>query len=504
MNKSLRLRLTIVAALFTGGILSLFLYIGWEHLKVQRHRDVDPVLSPLVHKTCMQISSPDDWDRILPQLESSFPFDLPSEGDPIHILLVDHREKEIIYRNSDILLSAITLSSYLPSEQAVENFDKTFTSNSNLRSPTQLEPIIFVPPIDTIALNGIPHRLISCSNPRYTLIMAASTNHINAPIENTLDLTLVAAPIFVLIVAAITWLIIAHALKPLTNIAQTSRKIIEGSLNERVQLKGDESSEIIEVVKIINEMIDRMERNYHQAARFSADASHELKSPLAALQGTLELALQKTDSLPDMENAVFTAYEETQKLKQIINSLLMLTRIDSGSIEADIKDVNVSVLCEELCEDTEILSEEKGIHFLKQIEQDVHLNLDPTLLRQVLNNLLTNALKYNEENGSIACRLYKRNGVECIDVENTGPAIPEDRKDSIFKRFVRLDKARSQKHIKGFGLGLNIASELARINNSKLELVQSHGGVNIFRITLPKDVPLPKQEDEPQIPAGDN
>lgn len=485
MNKSLRLRLTVVAVLFTGVLLSVFLWLGWRHLQVQRHRDVDPVLSPIVHKSCMQISSPDDWDRILPQIQSTFPFDITQDDDSIHILLVDHIRREIIYKNSNGLLGAMSLENYLPSEQTIENFNATFSASPEFRSPSQLEPIIYVPAIDTLAIDGVPHRLVSCSNPRYTLIMAASTDHINAPIEKTLDLTLIAAPIFVLIVGALTWLLIAHALYPLKNIAVTSRKIIEGSLTERVELAGNESSEIIDVVQVINEMIDRMERNYHQAARFSADASHELKSPLAALQGTLELALQKPDELPNLQEAVITAYDETQKLKQIIQSLLMLTRIDSGSIEADIKDVNVTHLAEELCEDAEILAEESNITFHKEIPENFHRDLDPTLLRQVLNNLLTNAVKYNIPNGAIACRVYNRQGLDYIDVENTGPLIPEDRKESIFKRFVRLDKARSQKHIKGFGLGLNIASELARINGCKLELAQSKKGVNIFRIILP-------------------
>lgn len=485
MLSSLRARLTLTSVLFIGVVLLIFLYIGWKQLRVQRQRDIDPILTPIIYDACMRISSVDDWRELKPKLEKSFP-DIFKSDKPMHIMLVDHRNKTSIDLNSTELLDKLSLVEHLPSRDLLRKFDKQYAARDHYHVNSAHQPLIFLPPIETVELAGVPHRVISCSSPLYTLIVAASIDHVNAPIQRTLNIMLVAAPVIAIIMGGLCWFLVGRAMRPLKNINATARYIIEGRLSERIDQSTQESQEIKETVVILNDMFERMERNFLQASRFSSDASHELKSPIAALQGTLEIALRHTDNPDSMIEALGTAYEEVQKLKQIINSLLTLTRIDSGSIEANIKKTCISALVSELCEDSQLIAEDCDIRFSAFITPEIYIDLDPTLLRQVLSNLLSNAIKYNHPEGTVTCTLHRYHEDYVIDVENTGPHIPEENKENIFKRFVRLDRARSQKHVKGFGLGLNIASELARINRCSLKLVYSENKKNLFRITLPQ------------------
>ena len=202
------------------------------------------------------------------------------------------------------------------------------------------------------------------------------------------------------------------------------------------------------------------------------------------MQGEVETALSSCDPGSEVENNLLSVQREAQRLKTITGSLMMLAQVDSGNLVTRRRTISLSEEIEALCEDAEILCEQKELTLSSEIQRNIKFETDPDLLRQALQNLISNAIKYNEEGGKVSVLLERAEEEIVISVANTGAGIPEDERDKIFNRFHRGDKARSR-NIDGFGLGLNLAQEIIRMLGGDLSLARATFEITKFEVKFP-------------------
>jgi heavy metal sensor kinase len=277
------------------------------------------------------------------------------------------------------------------------------------------------------------------------------------------------------------WAVSNQALKPLRGLAGAIERVSARGLNERVpEESGD--PELRRLTQQFNAMMTRLEASFAQAARFSADAAHELKTPLAILQGHLEEAVRNEPAGSERQASMSKLLEEVQRLKTIVGKLLLLSRADAGRLSLSTAPVDLSEIVEEVCEDSRILA--PSLNIAAEIEPGVGTNADEALLRQALQNLSSNAIKYNVKGGKVRCRLRKKGDSAVFTIWNTGKPIPESDRDRIFDRFHRVDASRSRK-VGGAGLGLALAREIARAHGGDLTLEPPKDGWVGFRLVLP-------------------
>ena len=230
-------------------------------------------------------------------------------------------------------------------------------------------------------------------------------------------------------------------------------------------------------------MMDRLQRSFKQATRFSADASHELKTPLAIMQGEIENAIQEARPGSKEQQVLGNLLEETQRLKTITSGLLMLARADAGQLRPSLQNVDLSAMLEGLMEDARMLANGARLDFETKLPTGVMVRADPGFLRTALLNLLVNAVKYNEAGGRVEVVLESLGAQVRVTIGNSGPGIPERDQALVFSRFHRADAAR-QRTVDGLGLGLSLAREMVRAHGGELVLQESRPGWTSFVLTL--------------------
>lgn len=319
-------------------------------------------------------------------------------------------------------------------------------------------------------------------NPYFTIIVGSdlSAYHKDAKAYGTLFI--VAISIALMLLAGGGWIVAHRALAPVRSIAQTTASITAHGLHKRIPYAGT-TSEFQELIHVINDMLDRLETSFSQAARFSADAAHELQTPLTILQGLLDDAVRNAVDGSEEQLRSNNLLEEVQRLKVIVQKLLILSQADAGQLRLLTEPVNLSQLAEEIIEDIAIIAPH---HSLEQhLSPDIWVIADPELLRQVIQNLASNAVKHNIDNGMVRFTLKTDHKMAILDVENTGTPIPLDEQKRIFDRFYRVDKSRSHK-TPGAGLGLALAKEITQALQGRLSMkTDPERGLIIFRLQIP-------------------
>lgn len=326
-------------------------------------------------------------------------------------------------------------------------------------------------------------RLGMMGNADTTLVIGLNTRHAAAELDQLRNRFLLALPAALGLVALGGWFVAGRALRPLRAIADTAECVTASGLDQRIPAS-DEDPEISRMIVTLNRMMDRLERSFQQAIRFSADASHELKTPLAIMQGELENALQ--ESAPgSREQQVFgNLLEETQRLKTITSGLLLLARADSGQLKLSLETVDLSKMLADIIEDARVLGEESRISLVGKMDGGIIVRADPSLLWNAIMNLFVNAVKYNEADGRIESTLSAENGKTILTICNTGPGIPEEDQTRIFTRFHRADTSRNRR-VDGVGLGLNLSREIVRAHGGDLVLQECRPGWTCFEVTMP-------------------
>ena len=289
-----------------------------------------------------------------------------------------------------------------------------------------------------------------------------------------------------LLLAALGGLLLAHrAMKPVLGITKTANEISARGLGQRISEEGLVNDELGQLTQVLNSMLERLESSFEQTARFSADASHELNTPLAIMQGELESALQRKVLSAEDERLLCNLIEEIQRLKTITRSLLLFSRSDAGTLQLEKKSIDLSEMIRALVDDIRSLDAAGDLTFEVEIEEGMTVGGDQTLLRQAFYNLLKNAVHYNFANGHVEFALFQTPGKIVGRISNTGPGISQSNQAKIFDRFFRADTSRTRSH-DGFGLGLPLAREILRAHEGDIVLLQSDSEKTTFEIELPR------------------
>jgi heavy metal sensor kinase len=292
-----------------------------------------------------------------------------------------------------------------------------------------------------------------------------------------------ALPLAVLVAALGVWWITRKALQPLREVAAAAEQIDAKALNRRLP-QPRVQDEVGRLVQVLNHTFDRLERSFEQATRFSSDASHELKTPLTIMRGEIESALKAEVDNPRIESLLDGLLAETQRLCDIVEKLLLLSRADAGALTLRKEILDFSSVCHELVEDAEILATPKRINTEFEISSEVEVWADESYLRRMLLNLLDNAIKYNVEGGALSISLTRSGALALFRIGNTGPGIPNGQENRVFERFYRADLSRSS-DTGGSGLGLSICREIVAAHGGQMWLEQPRSGWTAFAVTLP-------------------
>jgi heavy metal sensor kinase len=338
-----------------------------------------------------------------------------------------------------------------------------------------------MPVYATLNANGNAWRIAAMGSEQFTMIIGKNLAELHTELGRYRNAFLIAAPTALLLLFAAGLLLARQALQPVQIIAQTTGSITAQRLSQRVSYTST-AREFQHLIQVINGMLERLEQSFQQASRFSADAAHELKTPLTILQSQIEHALQ-TASDASPEQQTYTAWlEEVQRLKAIVRKLLLLAQADSGRLQMTLTRVNFSELVESAVDDIQIIAPQLSLR--TEIAKDVSLEADADLLNQVLRNLTSNAVKFNENKGQIEMQLQQLSGVAALTVANTGQTIPPEDFERVFQRFYRADKSRGRQ-VDGVGLGLSLSREIARAHRGDLILQNTRPGWTEFVLTLP-------------------
>ncbi len=324
-------------------------------------------------------------------------------------------------------------------------------------------------------------RMGTASSPLVKIAIAINLQVIDREMSTIQNVFLIAIPFTLLLMTIGAWLLSGGALKPIKHLTEGIRRVTAKGLNQRTSIT-DLDIEFVELVQVFNQMMERLERSFLQASRFSADAAHELKTPLAILQGELELALQHTETGSQMQQTLSNLLDEVCRLSSITRKLLLLSLADSGRMSVQKVELNFSQILYELAEDIEILAPDLSLKL--DVLPDLSILGDRELLTQVLQNLINNAIKYNLPNGWIQIQTVLKDRSLFVTISNSSQDISTSDRDRLFDRFHRADPARNR-GVEGFGLGLSLSREIARAHNGNLQLDPPTLGLTSFTLILP-------------------
>lgn len=281
------------------------------------------------------------------------------------------------------------------------------------------------------------------------------------------------------------------ALSPIDHITKTARQIRAEGLNRRLNLSGP-NDEITRLANAFDEMLDRLETAFQRERQFTADVSHELRTPLTVIKGTAEVALRGNDP-QEYAKALTTVDGEVDRMSNIINALLTLARADAGQQQLETETVNMKDLVEDACATFTPLAAKKGISLDTEAGAAVEVYGDQERLRQLLHNLVANAVNYTPRGGVITISLGNDGDWAKITVIDTGIGVPAGDLPHIFERFFRVDRARSRAE-GGAGLGLSIVKWIAEAHGGKVDVRSEVGKGSEFTVWLPSATP-PTQGD---------
>jgi signal transduction histidine kinase len=256
-------------------------------------------------------------------------------------------------------------------------------------------------------------------------------------------------------------------LRPVRAIEQTARRIGADTLGERIPVPPGRD-ELAALTVLLNQMFDRLEASFEQVRRFTADASHELKTPLALVRLNADKLRPRLAGDPDGLATLEDLLEEISQLHRIIESLLFLSRAESGALALRARVVDVPAFVRDFADDAVALAQDRGVTFAVGEVPPGALSGEPTLLRQMFLNLVTNALAVTPVGGRITLEVAPVEHGWRLTLRDEGPGLPADQLERIFERFVRFDSAAGRSETRGHGLGLAICRSIARMHGGSI------------------------------------
>lgn len=287
----------------------------------------------------------------------------------------------------------------------------------------------------------------------------------------------------VIVASAVGWFLARKALQPVTEITKLAQRIGAENLSERLNIAVSHD-EIGALASTINGMFERLEDSFKQIKQFTADASHELKTPLTILKGEMEIALRSKGDMGHMREALTSGLEEIDRMSRIVVNLLDLAKMDVEKGALPMEPVNIDRVLAERFEHFRRRASDKSIELVLARSDKAVVKGDPVRLSQLLSNLIDNAIKYTGRGGRVELSLDIDGGEAVIRVKDTGMGIPASDIPYIFDRFYRVNQARSGDE-GGAGLGLSICREIATSHGGRITVASEPGFGTTFTATLP-------------------
>ncbi|MEA2173591.1 MAG: hypothetical protein QOD00_1183 [Blastocatellia bacterium] len=324
----------------------------------------------------------------------------------------------------------------------------------------------------------------------YTVIIAQSLEEQEESLEGARRAFYVAVPLALLVASLGGYFLARKSLAPVIEMGDRAARIGASNLNERLPVSHSRN-ELGRLARIFNDLLARLDLSFEQQRRFVADASHELRTPVAIVCGESEVALSKQERTEEeYRESLAIVHDEGRRLTRIVEDLFMLTRADAGQYEIASVNFYLDETIGECVRAVRSLASQRGLElYYRQNGGELLFRGDEGLIRRMVLNLLDNAIKYTPAGGQIRVELERNAGDYALSISDTGQGISTEAQPHIFERFYRADTARSR-NIEtggsgGAGLGLSIASWIAETHGGRIRLDRSDQHGSIFIITLP-------------------
>jgi heavy metal sensor kinase len=299
---------------------------------------------------------------------------------------------------------------------------------------------------------------------------------------------LVIFPLTLLVTAGAGYVLARKALGPVDRITQAADRITAEKLSRRVEVPNPDD-ELGALAHTLNRMIGRLERSFAEMRQFTADAAHELRTPLAVIRSEAEVALRADRTPDEYRRVIENLLDEATRLGGVADQLLFLCRQDAGLLPPVREELDAGRLVREVAENMRVVADEKGVTLSADQVTPCRVVSDGRLVRRVMYNLLDNAIKYTDPGGRVEVTSAADGGTLMVTVSDTGIGIPPEHLSHVFERFYRADPSRAGDR-PGAGLGLAICRSIVRTLGGSIALESSPGAGTTVRLTLPLDVPV--------------
>ncbi|MBV5303947.1 MAG: HAMP domain-containing protein [Chlorobium sp.] len=315
------------------------------------------------------------------------------------------------------------------------------------------------------------------------LIIAVPLKNALIVLHDLRDIFLFSFPVILLPLFLLTRSIAIKSIRPIEKVIATAEKMSQSNLDQRIPLPFHHD-ELYRLAATINALFDRMQDAFQREKHFTADASHELKTPLAVVKGTLEVLIRKPREREHYETRIQFCLKELNRMARLIDQLLMLARYESNKMTPHIMVTALSPLVENVVERMIPTARTKGIAITVNRADSAHIAADPGMLDMIFENIISNAIKYSSSGSSIAIEVkHSADNVIC-SISDQGIGIPEEMLNAIFERFYRVDESRSSS-TGGLGLGLSIVKKLADLQQIKVTVTSATNRGTTFTLTCP-------------------
>jgi heavy metal sensor kinase len=337
--------------------------------------------------------------------------------------------------------------------------------------------------IDDLHMRVLSVPLLLGTRPIATIQLATSLLLVDQTLNLLVTVLLMGSVIAMAITGVVGWMTTRRALAPLESVTQTALRITRADdLSRRISYQGPPDDEVGQLIHAFNQTLHRLENLFNSQRRFLADVGHELRTPLTVIKGNVDLMQRfgeaDEESLSSIEN-------EVDRLTRMVGDLLLLAQAESGKLPLDNRLIEMDTLLLEVLNQMNVLARDKVQLHLGDIDQ-VQVCGDQDRLKQVLMNLVGNAINYTPQGGTVTLGLGKDGAQSILTIQDTGQGIPEEDLPHVFERFYRGEKSRTRSRDgKGFGLGLSIAYWIVRNHGGRIEVESTEGEGTTFSVWLP-------------------
>jgi heavy metal sensor kinase len=325
---------------------------------------------------------------------------------------------------------------------------------------------------------------IEAPSGRYLIELGSSLALIDALQDRLLALLGLLLPALVVCAAGGGYLLVTWALRPVDRMSQTAEQMSMNNLEARLPVVP--TGDALQRLSLsLNHMLKRLRDSVQNSRRFLADASHELRTPLTVVKGELQEIVAGVSVQGEVRERIGSVLEEVARLEHLVSGLLALSRFDAGEAQLEWSEVDLAALGESTSEQMRLIAEDRGVELECSTLEPTVVRGDRGRLKQVIVNLLDNAIRFTPRGGTVVVRTARDDLYSILEVHDTGIGIPTAALPHVFERFFRVDEARSRED-GGAGLGLSIANSICLAHGAQIEVESEVGSGSCFRVVFPR------------------